>query len=130
MTVVEPPLVLLCMWPLVVRLNFSGPSRRRTLPVPYRSFNLTVAGSTVCPWLVVLLLLFTADDDGFWNIGRRGVFTMLAQLTPIAREATPSERGERKAGLLERAEKSGLCERDDLVLKVIFNVRELLRSAT
>ena len=49
------------------------------LPAPYRSFNLAVARSTVCPWLVALLLLFfTADDDGFWNIGRRGVFTMLA----------------------------------------------------
>ena len=25
------------------------------------------------PWLVALLLFFTVDDDGFWNIGRRGV---------------------------------------------------------
>ena len=106
------------------------------LPPPYRSFNLAVARSTVCPWLVALLLLFTADDDGFRNIGKRGVFTMLAQLTPIAgdspsREATPPPgRGERKAGLLERAEKSVLCERDDLVSKVIPSVGELSRSAT
>ena len=97
---------------LRVRRNFLGPSRRGTLPVPYRSSNLAVARSTVCPWLVALLLLFTADDDGFWNIGRRGVFTMLAQLSSIvgdspSREETPSGRGERKAGLPERAGKVG-----------------------
>ena len=121
---------------LRVRRNFLGPLRRGTLLVPYRSSNLAVARSTVCPWLVVLLLLFTTDDDGFWNIGRRGVFTMLAQLTPIvgdspSREAMPpSGRGERKVGLPERAEKSVLCERNDLVSKVIFSVGELSRSAT
>ena len=61
---------------------------------------------------------------------------MLAQLSPIAgdrlsREVTPpSGRGERKAGLLERAEKSVLCRREDLVLTVISSVSELSRSAT
>ena len=75
--------------------------------------NLAVARSTVCPWLVaLLLLLFTADDDGFWDMGRRGMFTMLAQLSPMAgdrlsREATtPSGRG-------WRAESRGvLCWQD------------------
>ena len=57
------------------------------------------------------MLLLIADDDGFWNIGRRGVFIILSQLSPIAgdspqREATPSERGERRARLAGRAEKS------------------------
>ena len=64
------------------------------------------------PWLVALLL-FTEDHDGFCSIGRRRMFTMLAQLSPIAgdrpsREATPpSGRGERKAGLPERKDKVG-----------------------
>ena len=113
--------------------ELSGPSRRRTLPAPYRSFILATARSTFCPWLValLLLLLFTADDDGFWNIGRRGVFTMLAQLSLIAgdrpsREATsPSRREERKAGL----EKIVLCGRDDLVSTVI-SVGELSRCVS
>ena len=85
--------------------ELSGPSRRRTLPAPYRSFILATARSTVCSWLVaLLLLLFTAEDDGFWNIGRRGVFTMHVQLSPIAGDRPSSEanpppgRGERKAG--------------------------------
>ena len=88
--------------------------------MPYRSFNLAVARSTLCPWLVaLLLLLFTAGEDGFWNIGRGGVFIMLAQPSPIAgdrpsSEATPpSGRRERKAGLPERVEKSMLCGRED-----------------
>ena len=99
--------------------------------------SLAVARSTVCPWLVaLLLLLFTADDDGFWNIGRGGVFTMLIQLSPIAgddrpsREETPSGRGERKAGLPESAEKSVLCGQDDLVSPAISSICELSRSAT
>ena len=64
------------------------------------------------PWLVALLL-FTKDHDNFCSIGRRRMFTMLAQLLPIAgdrpsREATPpSGRGERKAGLPERKDKVG-----------------------
>ena len=54
-----------------------------------------------------VLLLYTANDDCFWNIGRRSVFTMLAQLSLIAGDGPssevtpPSGRGERKAGLLE-----------------------------
>ena len=51
------------------------------------------------------------DDNGFWNMGSMGLFAMLAQLSPIAgdsllREILPSERGERKAGLLEKSKKS------------------------
>ena len=63
--------------------------------------------------MALLLLLFTADDDGFLNICKRGVFTMLAQPSPIAGdrpsgEATPpSGCGEREAGLLEGAK--SLC---------------------
>ena len=67
-------LVLPCMWPLEDRRNFSGPSRRGMLSPPYRPFNLAAAKSTVWPRFVALLLLFTADSNDFWNIGRRGVF--------------------------------------------------------
>ena len=63
--------------------NFSGQSRRRTLQPPYRSFNLVAARSTVRPWLVALLLFFIAEDDGFWNMGKRGVFTVAAQPSPM-----------------------------------------------
>ena len=61
---------------------------------------------------------------------------MLTQQSPIAgdrpsrEETPPSGRGERKAGLPERAEKSVLCGREDLVSTVISNVGELSRSAT
>ena len=119
---------------LRVRRNFLGPSRRGTLPVPYRSSNLAVARSTVCPWLVALLLLFTADDDGFWNIGRRGVFTMLAQLSSIvgdspSREETPSGRGEESWATGEGRKVSALwVGRPNL--DVISSVDELSRSAT
>ena len=59
------------------------------------------------------MLFLIADDEGFWKLGRRGVFIMLSQLSPIAgdspqREATPSEHGERRAGLAGREEKSVL----------------------
>ena len=89
-------------------------------------------GSTVCSWLVAfLLLLFTVEDDGFWNIGRRGVFTMLAQLSLIA---GISRRGRQHR---HRGAKSGklgwkkhvLCGRDDLVSTVI-SVGELPRSVS
>ena len=74
----------------------------------YRSFNLAAARTTVFPWFVALLLLFTADGDGFWNMGGRGEFTMLVQLSPIAgdsrsREGPPSGRGERIAELLAKS---------------------------
>ena len=71
-------LVLPCMWPLEDRRNFSGPSRHGMLSPPYRLFNLAVVRSTVWPWLVALLLFIMADDDGFRNMCRRGVFTMVA----------------------------------------------------
>ena len=63
------------------------------------------------------------------------MFTMLAQLSSIvgdspSREETPSGRGERKAGLPERAEKSGLRGQDDLVSTDMSSVGELSRSAT
>ena len=73
-------------------------------------------------------------DDGFWNMGRRGVLTMFAQLSPIAgdsppRETPPPGRGERKAGPLERPEKSVLCGRIDRSMEISC-VDELSRSAT
>ena len=52
---------------------------RGTLPLPYRSFNLAAVRSTVRPSLMALLLFSIADDDGFWNMGKRGVFTVAAQ---------------------------------------------------
>ena len=48
------------------------------------------------------------DDDGSQNMGRRCVFTLLAQLSPIAGNS-PSRAiriGERRVGPLERPEKS------------------------
>ena len=32
---------------------------------------------------VVVLVFFIADGNGFWNMGKRGVFTMAAQPLPI-----------------------------------------------
>ena len=77
LTAVEPLLLVLsCMWLCEDERNFSGPSRSGSLPASYRSFNLAVARSTVCLWLVPLLLLSaTADDDCFWNMSRRCMFT-------------------------------------------------------
>ena len=47
-----------------------------------------------------------------------------------SKEAPSSGRGERKAGLTERPEKSVLCEREDLGPTKISYVGELPRSAT
>ena len=64
------------------------------------------------------------------------MFTMLAQQSTIAgdnpsMEATPSSgREERKTGMPERAEKSVLYERDDLVSTVMSSLGELSRSAS
>ena len=74
-------------------------------------------------------------DDGFWNMGRRGVFTMLAQLSPIAgdspsRETPVLERCERKAGLPEKPKRAGDCGWEDLGSMEIYCVDELSRSAT
>ena len=68
------------------------------------------------PWLVALSLFATADGDGDYNMGERSMFTMLAQLSPIAgnspsSEVRPSGRGERNDRLPERPEKSVRCGR-------------------
>ena len=60
----------------------------RNAAPPYRPLNLAAARSTVWPRLMALLLFATADDDSFWNMGKRGVFTMLALLSPIVGDSS------------------------------------------
>ena len=102
----------------------------RNAASPYESLNLTAARSTVWRRLRALLLFATVDDDGFWNMGRGGVITMLAQLLTIEGDSSPSEaplseHGARRAGLAERPEKSVLSGRKDLGSREISCVGEL-----
>ena len=96
-----------------------GSVQARNVAPAIRIANLAAVRSTVCPWHVALLLFPTADDDGSLNMGKRSVFTMLAQLSPIAgnsrsREVTPWGSGEQKVGQPERSEKSVLVDGDTL----------------
>jgi hypothetical protein len=105
------------------RGNFSELSRRETLPPPSKSFNLAAVRSVVWPWLVEVL--FAVDD--FRNMGKSGVFTMIARLSRgyrLSREVLTSGREERKVVLPERPEKSMLCGRDHLVSTEISCVGE------
>lgn len=63
--------------------------------------------------------MFAVDD--FWNMGKSGRITMLAQLSPIAgkspsREAPPSGQRVQNAGLPERKEKENsiICGWEEL----------------
>ena len=72
-------------------------------------------------------------DDGFRNMGRRGVFTMPAALSPIAGDSPPretpvSERCERKAGLPEKPKRVGDCGWEDLGSMEIYCVEEYRAS--
>ena len=64
-----------------------------------------------CQLFACGLWSYCCYDDGFWNMGRRGVFNMLTQLSPIAGDSPPretpvSEHGERKVGLPDKPKKS------------------------
>ena len=62
-----------------IRLRVASPKVRehsRTTPMAYELASDTYYGLGV---VTALLLFSIADDDGFWNMGKRGVFTVAAQ---------------------------------------------------
>ena len=68
--------------------------------------------------------------DGFWNMGKSGVFTMLAQRSPMARESSSSlGEQEQRLGLPERPEKSvGGLQLDGYVLcGEVITLRDLAK---
>jgi hypothetical protein len=132
LTAVELPL-LLCVWSLEDRRNFSGPSTRGTLPLPNRSFNLVVAKSIVWPRPVALL--FSVDD--LWNIGNIDLFDIF---TTLAHRSRMGER-DRREWHWHRGAKSGKqgCWRDQKIRCTVDGKRlgstmpssaELTHSAT
>lgn len=103
-TPLSAPLLLSCTWPLEAAELVGTVG---TLLLPYKSFNLAAAGVNCLTRVVVV-----AGRNVLRNIGRSGVFIMLAQLSPTTGES-PSRppgavlpRGERKAEPSERPEKS------------------------
>ena len=109
--VVELPLVLSCMWPLEDRRELLGAIEARNVAP---AVQVVQFGGCEVDCLSVARGIVVVVHRGrrrFWNIGRSSVFTMLTQLSHMvgdssSREAPPSGRGQRRAGLPERPKKS------------------------